>query len=111
MKRRRHREHRAVSQQRQAKRRDEAALPPPVEDLHQEPAQPETAICDRLLTYDSVFWRCGCGATGRVGRTSEGMPAIDAAVRRHPPGERLVALPPSWSGQYVLSDHEPSKGV
>lgn len=43
--------------------------------------------CDRLLIHDSLRWTCACGASGRVGRTSDGIPYLDAELVRHTPGE------------------------
>jgi hypothetical protein len=46
-----------------------------------------TADCDRFISFDSIRWRCACGATGRVGRTNDGIPDTSGDVLRHQPGE------------------------
>ena len=46
----------------------------------------EAPACTRLTTYDSLRWRCACGATGRVPRTPGGMPDTSGDVLRHQPG-------------------------
>lgn len=47
--------------------------------------------CDRLLTHDSIYWVCACGARGRVGRSADGIPYVDDEVLGHLPGEDKLA--------------------
>jgi hypothetical protein len=46
----------------------------------------EEPACTRLTTFDSLRWRCACGASGRVPRTPGGMPDTSGDVLRHLPG-------------------------
>ena len=42
--------------------------------------------CTRFVTYDSLRWHCNCGASGRVGRTADGIPDTSGDILRHQPG-------------------------
>lgn len=55
-----------------------ASAPPPTEV--------RAADCNRFVSFDSLRWRCACGASGRVGRTPDGMPDTSGDVLRHPAG-------------------------
>lgn len=43
--------------------------------------------CTRFVQHDSLHWTCACGATGRVGRSPDGMPFVTDELLRHQPGE------------------------
>lgn len=43
--------------------------------------------CSRFVTFDSLRWRCACGASGRVGRTADGIPDTSGDILLHRPGE------------------------
>jgi hypothetical protein len=49
---------------------------------------PRANVCNRLIQHDSMAWWCACGATGRVGRSNDGIPFINEEILRHAPGER-----------------------
>jgi hypothetical protein len=46
------------------------------------------ARCIRQIVYrDGLIWRCACGATGPMGRSSDGIPFEDETILAHAPGE------------------------
>lgn len=72
-----------------------AGRPPATEAFADAVMRPEqsppvtlVAACQRLLQHDSVAWWCACGATGRVGRSNDGIPFVNEEILRHAPGER-----------------------
>jgi len=42
--------------------------------------------CTRFMSFDSIRWRCACGASGPVGRTNDGIPDTSGDILRHQPG-------------------------
>jgi hypothetical protein len=48
--------------------------------------RPAGTDCTAFVTYDSLRWRCNCGASGRVGRTADGIPDTSGDILRHLPG-------------------------
>ena len=57
----------------------EAAEAPPL-------PRPAETNCTRFVIYDSLRWHCNCGASGRVGRTADGIPDTSGDILRHQPG-------------------------
>jgi hypothetical protein len=52
-------------------------------------AAPEVRVtyCTRLVNYDARFWRCACGASGRVRVSPDGIPAGPESFRHTTGGE------------------------
>lgn len=50
-------------------------------------ADPDGRCSRKIVHFDSLFWRCACGATGRVGRSNDGIPFVNDEVLAHAPGE------------------------
>lgn len=45
--------------------------------------------CTReIVHHDSLFWRCACGGSGRVGRSKDGIPYVNEEILAHVPGEQ-----------------------
>lgn len=72
-----------------------AGVPPAPETIAEATMRPEqktlpamVAGCQRLVQHDSVAWWCACGATGRMGRSNDGIPYVNDEILRHAPGER-----------------------
>ncbi len=43
--------------------------------------------CDRLVNHNAMFWRCACGASGRVRVSADGIPAGPDSFRHLPGGD------------------------
>ena len=48
---------------------------------------PKLRWCDRLVNYDGLFWRCSCGAGGRVPVSADGIPSGPEGFRHLAGGE------------------------
>jgi hypothetical protein len=69
---------------------EDPRLAPPEDVVPAEPnkvAGTSTAVCERLVSHDSLRWRCACGASGPVARSNDGIPYVTEEILRHTPGE------------------------